>query len=124
MKPISRTLIALGLAQMLLVAPVHAQAQAPLELALQVVGELAQVNGQALACQELKIAARAKNLMIAHAPKTARFGEAYEVGTQHSYSAQVNGAAACPDSTALTKRLDALAQRLHTALPIPLPESK
>ena len=122
MKPISRTLIALGLAQMLLVAPVHAQA--PLELALQVVGELAQVNGQALACQELKIAARAKSLMIAHAPKTARFGEAYEVGTQHSYSAQVNGAAACPDNTALTKRLDALAQRLHTALPIPLSESK
>jgi hypothetical protein len=122
MKHISRTLIALGLAQALLVTPV--QAQAPLELALQVVGELAQVNGQALACQELKIATRAKSLMIAHAPKTARFGDAYEVGTQQSYSAQVNGAAACPDSTALTKRLDALAQRLQTALPVPLSESK
>ena len=122
MKHISRTLIALGLAQALLVTPVHAQA--PLELALQVVGELAQVNGQALACQELKIAARAKRLMITHAPKTARFGDAYEVGTQQSYSAQVNGAAACPDSTALTKRLDALAQRLQTALPVPLSESK
>jgi hypothetical protein len=122
MKHISRTLIALGLAQALLVTPV--QAQAPLELALQVVGELAQVNGQALACQELKIAARAKSLMITHAPKTARFGDAYEVGTQQSYSAQVNGTAACPDSTALTKRLDALAQRLQTALPATLSESK
>jgi hypothetical protein len=122
MKHISRTLIALGLAQALLVAPAHAQAAS--EQALQVIAELAQVNGQALACQELKIAARAKTLMIAHAPKTARFGDAYEVGTQQSYSAQINGAAACPDSAALTKRLDTLAQQLQTALPVPLSESK
>ena len=122
MKHISRTLIALGLAQALLVTPIHAQA--PLELALQVVGELAQVNGQALACQELKIAARAKRLMITHAPKTARFGDAYEVGTQQSYSAQTNGTATCPDSAALTQRLDAIAQRLQTVLPATPTESK
>ena len=122
MNHISRTLIALGLSQVLLVAPVHAQA--PLELALQVVGELAQVNGQALACQELKVSARAKSLMIAHAPKTARFGDAYEVGTQQSYGAQINGTAACPDGATLTQRLDALAKRLQTALPVPLSESK
>jgi len=122
MKHISLTVIALGLAQVMLVTPVHAQAAS--ELALQVVNELAQVNGQALACQELKIATRAKSLMIAHAPKTARFGDAYEVGTQQSYSAQISGTAACLDSALLTKRLDAIAQRLQTTLPVPLTESK
>jgi hypothetical protein len=106
--------VALGLACALL-AP--AQAQTPTELGLQAISDLAQVNGQALACQEMKAAGRAKNLMITHAPKTARFGSTYEEGTQQSYTAQMNSTLACPDASTFSVRLDALAQRLQTALP-------
>lgn len=106
--------VALGLACTLL-AP--AQAQTPTELGLQAISDLAQVNGEALACQKMKAAGRAKNLMIAHAPKTAPFGSTYEEGTQQSYTAQMNSTLACPDASTFSVRLDALAQRLQTALP-------
>ncbi len=106
--------LALGLICALL-AP--ARAQTPNELGLQAVSELAQVNGQALACQELNAARRAKSLMIAHAPKTARYGNAYEEGTRQSYAAQLKGTQPCADAATFSVRLDALAQRLQTALP-------
>lgn len=114
MKNLTRLSLALGLICTLL-AP--AQAQTQTELALQDINHLAQVNGQALACQELQIAGRAKALMISHAPKTARFGSAYEEGTQQSYTAQIKGAVACPDGATLSAQLDMLAQRLQTSLP-------
>lgn len=108
--------VALGLACTLL-APAQAQAPTPLELGLQAIAELAQVNGQALACQDRQTAGRAKNLMIAHAPKTARFGSVYEEGTQQSYTAQMNNTQPCADAPTFSARLDALAQRLQTTLP-------
>jgi hypothetical protein len=114
--------VALGLACTLL-APAQAQTPSPIELGLQAIVELAQVNGQALACQEMKVAGRAKNLMIAHAPKTARFGNAYEEGTQQSYTAQMNGTQPCADAATFSVRLDALAQRLQTALPALAPDA-
>ena len=94
------------------------QAQTHLDTALQAISDLAQVNGLALACSELKAARRAKDLMIAHAPKTARFGNAFEEGTQQSYVAQINTQVACPDATALAAQLDTLANRLQAALPV------
>ena len=112
--------VALGLACTLL-APAQAQTPSPIELGLQAIVELAQVNGQALACQEMKAAGRAKNIMIAHAPKTARFGNAYETGTQQSYAAQIGGATDCPSSAALTAKLDMLAQQLKISLPATTP---
>lgn len=110
--------VALGLACTLL-TPAQAQSQTPtpIELGLQAIAELAQINGQALACQDRQAAGRAKNLMIAHAPKTARFGSVYEEGTQQSYTAQMNSTLACPDAPSFSVRLDALAKRLQTTLP-------
>ena len=102
-----------------LLAPAHAQS--PIDISLQIIQDLATLNGQALACQELNAAGRAKNLMIAHAPKTARFGNAYEEGTQQSYTTQTRGTIACPDTAMFTARLDALAQRLQTSLPAVAP---
>ncbi|MES2877641.1 MAG: hypothetical protein V4713_04400 [Pseudomonadota bacterium] len=110
--------LALGLAHALL-APAHAQTDA----GLQAISDLAQVNGQALACQELKVAGRIKSMMLAHAPKTARFGSAFEEGTQQSYLAQTRSTAACPDTAKLTAQLDALAPRLQTSLPIQAAEA-
>ncbi|WP_395692153.1 DeoR family transcriptional regulator, partial [Piscinibacter sp.] len=48
------------------------------EAGLLAIRALGGVNGQALACAETSVAARAKQLMLAHAPKTQRFGAAYE----------------------------------------------
>ena len=114
--------VALGLACTLL-APAQAQPPTPVELGLQAINELAQINGQALACQEMNAAGRAKNLMIAHSPKTARFGSAYEEGTQKSYTAQMNGTLACTNAATFSARLDALAQRLQTSLPATAPDA-
>jgi hypothetical protein len=104
--------IALGLAHALL-----GSAQAQTDAGLQAINDLAQVNGQALACQDMLAARRAKALMLAHAPKTARFGNAFDEGTQQSYLAQTRDAAPCPDAAALSTRLDAIAQRLQNSLP-------
>lgn len=108
-------LAALGLAQALM-TPVHAQT--PLETAMLVITDLSQVNGQALACSDMKTARRAKDLMIAHAPKTARFGNAYEEGTQQSFATKIGTSGTCSDAAAFSAQLDVLEKRLQIALPI------
>jgi hypothetical protein len=55
--------------------------------------------------------------MLAHAPKTPRFGSAFEETTNASYLTQVRTPAACPDATSNDRKLDALAKRLQDALP-------
>jgi hypothetical protein len=102
-----------------LVSP--AQAHPETDLALQLISELAKVNGQALACQELTIAGRAKTLMMSHAPKTLRFGNAFEEATQQGFLAQINTQVACPGAVLLSARLDVLAQQLQTSLPVTAP---
>jgi hypothetical protein len=115
------TIAALCLTTLALQHPVHA---ADVELGLTLVTELAQVNGVALACQDMTTAAQAKKLMLAHAPKTPRFGSAYEEATNASYLNQTRTAAACPDSVAVNSKLDALAKRLRDALPPALPSAQ
>lgn len=102
----------------LCLAPCWCQpALAQMEAGLQAITELAQVNGQAMACQEMGLAARAKALMLRHAPKTARFGSAFDEGTHAAYLAQTRGQAACPDEPTLRLQLTALALRLQDSLP-------
>ncbi len=76
------------------------------------------INGQALACAETKLAARAKELMLAHAPKTQRFGAAYEEATQEAFLAQTRAANSCPASASLTDRLNRVALQLAETLPV------
>ena len=85
---------------------------------LAVVRTLGTVNGQALACSEMGVAARARQLMLAHAPKTPRFGAAYEEATQEAFTAQTRSGQACASATELTARLNALALQLSEALPV------
>lgn len=106
----------LGLAAVLL-NPVHAQT----DPALKAITELSQLNGQALACQEFKAAARAKNLMLQHSPKTARFGDAFDEGTRQAFLAQTRGSTPCPDSASLSVQLEALAIKLQSSLPAAVP---
>lgn len=88
------------------------------EAGLLAVKSLGGVNGQALACAETKVAARARELMLAHAPKTPRFGAAYEEATQEAFTAQTRSGQACASATELTARLNALALQLSEALPV------
>ena len=54
---------------------------------------------------------------LAHAPKTPRFGAAYEEATNASYLNQLRTAPACPDTATVNGKLDALGKRLQDALP-------
>ena len=94
------------------------------EAGLVAIRALGGVNGQALACSEVQVAARAKSLMLAHAPKTQRFGVAYEDATQAAYQAQTRSTAACPDAIRLTDQLNQLALQLAETLPVVAAESK
>jgi len=114
MKPTLTTIAALCLTSWAVLSPVQA---ADAEQGLARVTELAQVNGQALACQDMDAVAKAKKLMLAHAPKTPRYGNAFEEATNASYLAQVRGTAPCPDAAAFASKLDALAKALQTDLP-------
>ncbi len=88
------------------------------EAGLVAVKALGGVNGQALACAETRVAARAKELMLAHAPKTPRFGAAYEEATQEAFAAQTRSGKACANATDLTARLNQLALQLAETLPV------
>ena len=84
---------------------------------LAVVRTLGTVNGQALACSEMAVATRARQLMLAHAPKTPRFGAAYEEATNEAFNAQTRGGKPCQSATELTARLNQLALQLADTLP-------
>lgn len=88
------------------------------EAGLLAIRALGGVNGHALACAETRVAARAKQLMLAHAPKTQRFGAAYDEATQEAFTAQTRSAKPCADATELTARLNQLALQLSEALPV------
>lgn len=120
MKPVLHSLAALCLAHACLLFPAHAQETGAdkTEAALASVTQLARINGVALACQDMPVASRAKKLMLAHAPKTQRFGSAFEEATHGSYLTQTSGSAACPDSAALSAQLDTVAVQLQRTLPI------
>lgn len=98
-------------------AATGAAAEPALEAGLRAVSALAELNGQALACQDAAAIRRAKALMLAHAPKTDRFGSLYEERTQLAFLAITRGERACADAGSLTNRLQAVADQLQQALP-------
>jgi hypothetical protein len=104
--------------------PVGAAKATDAETGLLAIEALGRLNGQALACSELQLAARAKSLMLAHAPKTQRFGTAYEEATQGAFQAQTRLHGTCPDATRLTDQLNRLALELSAALPVATPEPR
>lgn len=92
-------------------------ADATPEQAMTLLKELGGVNGRALACEDREAAARSKSLMLAHAPKTQSYGDAFQTSTQEAFLAQTRDRAPCPDARAFAGMLDALALRLSVALP-------
>lgn len=81
------------------------------------VTELGKLNGMALACRETAIAAQARSLMLERAPKTDRYGSAYQQGTQEGFAGITQRGDPCPAGDALTGRFEAIAARIREALP-------
>jgi len=87
------------------------------EAGLQAVVRLGEANGLALACGANEAAARAKQLMLLHAPRTSRFGVAFEQSTQSGYLGQVKGSAPCPSAAEISVRIESIALVLRKTLP-------
>jgi hypothetical protein len=116
MKQFALALCFLGLA-----LPVAADS--PSDAGLAEVRELGELNGQALACSHKQTAARIKVVMINYAPKTRRYGEAFEASTNQSFLAQVKKSpAACQDEALLASQAETLAARLQAAIPAAVPQ--
>lgn len=94
-------------------------AAADTEAGLAIIGDLGQLNGQALACGQTGAVAEAKTLVIQHAPKTRRYGEIFEEQTNAAFLSQGKGQQVCPTAADFAARLQSLSRRLQTALPVP-----
>ena len=94
------------------------------EAGLLAIKALGTVNGQALACAQMPAAARAKSLMLAHAPKIQRFGDAHQEANQAAYLAQTRATEACPEPLRLIDQLNRLALQLAATLSVGAAASK
>lgn len=103
-------IIALALA--LNMAPVSAADQG--SAAISALGE---INGIALACQQMAIVSRARNAITSTAPKTRGNGEIFETSTNASFLDFGNNKKTCPDSAALAQRLSDAEKALTAAFP-------
>jgi len=86
---------------------------------LAVIQDIGRLNGQALACGQMAASGQAKTLMIKHAPKTRRYGEAFEEATNTGFLAQGKALDSCPSAAAVADQLTVLGARLRAALPTP-----
>ena len=96
----------------------HSQAAGTPSLELQQsIGSLGQLNGVALACKQMALSARLREILINEAPKEREIGELYEQATQTSFLAIGQEGKTCPDSKSLAKRVEAARDDLGRALP-------
>lgn len=97
-----------------------AHAAASVDAGLAEVVDLGRLNGQVLACGYADSAARIKAAMIEFAPKSRRYGAAFEEATNEAFLAQSRKEpSACPDGPTFNGQVEALTQRLQAALPAP-----
>lgn len=82
--------------------------------------DLGRLNGQALACSHTEAAARIKTMMIKHAPKTRRYGTAFEEATNEAFLAQTREQDTCQAASVLTLQAEEVVQRLQAVLPPPV----
>lgn len=81
------------------------------------IDSLGRFNGQALACGAAEQAARAKELMLKHAPRTPLYGTTFEQATQRGFMDQVKSGQDCPTADEFAKRGDTAAAQLSRLLP-------
>lgn len=93
-------------------------AEVPADAGMAEVRGLGSLNGTALACSYLDAAARIKKIIIKHAPKSRRYGEAFETATGEAFRDSVKkGQDACPDIAVITTQANEFETRLQTAVP-------
>jgi hypothetical protein len=82
------------------------------------VRDLGRLNGVALACGYTDSVTRIKTAIIQHAPKSRRYGAAFEEATNASFLNQAKqDQTTCIDGPTLTSQVDELSQRLQAAVP-------
>ena len=94
-------------------------AELAVDAGLSEVIDFGRLNGQVLACGYSDIAAQIKAAMIRLAPKSRRYGAAFEEATNEAFLAQSRKERnTCPDGPTLNGQVDEITQRLQAALPV------
>lgn len=78
---------------------------------------MGEINGVALACQQMAIASRARNAVTTTALKTRGNGEIFEESTNASFLDFGKSNKTCPDIAALVQKLSDAEKRLSAAFP-------
>ncbi|MGE5028205.1 MAG: hypothetical protein ACM3JK_07000, partial [Betaproteobacteria bacterium] len=82
------------------------------------VRDLGRLNGQALACGYTETAGQIKSVIIKSAPKSRRYGAAFEEATNNAFLDQSRKEqTACPDGPTLGSQVEEAVRRLQAALP-------
>ena len=76
---------------------------------------LGEINGVALACQQMAVVSRARHAITSSAPKTRGNGEIFEESTNASYLEFGKSQKTCPDAATLVKQLNDAEKRLSAA---------
>lgn len=93
-------------------------ADLPADAGLTEVQAFGRINGQALACGYAETVSRIKAVIIQHAPKSRRYGAAFEEATNKAFLDQSRKEmTACPDGPTFNGRVDEATQRLLAAVP-------
>lgn len=81
------------------------------------VKSLGELNGKALACGQKENISLIKSVMISHAPKTRRYGIAFEQSTEESFMQRSRETEACGDDPIITLKVKSLEARLQELFP-------
>ncbi|MDP2155706.1 MAG: hypothetical protein Q8J61_06860 [Sulfuricella sp.] len=96
-------------------------AESSTDAGLTEVQALGSINGQALACDYAETVSRIKTVMIQHAPKSRRYGAAFEEATNKAFLDQSRKKmTTCPDGPTFSGQVDEATQRLQAAIPAPV----
>lgn len=82
---------------------------------LDAVKALGQLNGEALACQQMALVDRVRTRIVNEAPKTREIGEAFETATNERFLAMGNDTASCADGRSLAERIETTTQTMRAA---------
>lgn len=96
-------------------------ADTPTDAGMKEIQALGRINGQALACNYAETVSRIKTVIIQHAPKSRRYGAAFEEATNKAFLDQSRkDMTTCPDGPTLNGQADEATQHMQAALPAPV----
>lgn len=94
-------------------------AESSVDAGLPEISDLGRLNGQVLACGYTDTAAQIKDVMIRLAPKSRRYGAAFEEATNEGFLAQSRKERnTCMDGPTFNSLVEEISRRLQAALPV------